>query len=139
SQTLSASYRYDAFGYTMALSGSLASANTYRFSSKEVQTSGLYYYGFRFYDPYLQRWLNQDPLGDIGSLPLMTAGIAPSVESAGGGGMTDGDFVNAWTWANLNLYAGIGNNPLGLFDALGLDCEVSVKGKDVTINVPITY
>jgi hypothetical protein len=30
----------------------------------------LYYYGFRFYDPNLQRWLNRDPLGEFGSLNL---------------------------------------------------------------------
>jgi len=37
----------------------MATANVYRFSSKEVHpNSGLYYYGFRFYDPTLQRWLN---------------------------------------------------------------------------------
>src|SRR2546429_9937025 len=36
-----------------------ASANVYRFSSKEIHvTSGLYCYGYRFYDPNLQRWPN---------------------------------------------------------------------------------
>jgi len=88
-----------------------------------------------FYDPGLQRWINRDPLGDIASLPVMKAGIALDVESDGGGEMTE----EVWTWANLNLYTGIGNNPLGLFDGLGLDCEVSVNGKNVTVNVPITY
>jgi RHS repeat-associated protein len=29
-------------------------------------TSGLYYYGYRFYDPYLQRWVNRDPIGEEG-------------------------------------------------------------------------
>ena len=28
-----------------------------------MTSSGLYYYGYRFYDPNLQRWLNRDPLG----------------------------------------------------------------------------
>ena len=136
---LVARYNYDPYGNLLGMSGPLAEANTYRFSSKEWNgNAGLYYYGFRFYEPNVQRWINRDPLGDISSLPLMTAAIAPTIDS-GGDGMTDGDFVNAWTWANLNLYTGIGNNPLSLFDALGLDCEVNVNGKDVTINVPITY
>jgi hypothetical protein len=26
----------------------------------------LYYYGYRFYDPISQRWLNRDPIGEIG-------------------------------------------------------------------------
>src|SRR5437667_8798636 len=69
SQAVAASYRYDAFGNKISSSGTLASANVYRFSSKEIHAnSGMYYYGYRFYDPNLQRWLNRDPLGDGGSL-----------------------------------------------------------------------
>jgi RHS repeat-associated protein len=65
SQTMAAKYLYDAFGNTLAQSGYLAAANTYRFSSKEWNAnSGLYYYLYRFYDPNLQRWPNEDPLGD---------------------------------------------------------------------------
>ena len=65
SQTLAASYRYDPYGNTTASSGTLAGANVYRFSSKELVANVGYYYGYRFYDPNLQRWLNRDPLGDI--------------------------------------------------------------------------
>jgi RHS repeat-associated protein len=61
-QIIVAHYLYDPYGNTLALSGPLADANTMRFSSKEWQeNTGLYYYGFRFYDPNLQRWLNRDP------------------------------------------------------------------------------
>jgi RHS repeat-associated protein len=45
----------------------------YRFSSKEIVShtnSVLYYYGFRFYDPPFQRWLNRDPIGEKGGLNL---------------------------------------------------------------------
>lgn len=72
SQTVAASYRYDAFGNTLSSSGSLASANTYRFSSKMADdlSGGLYYYGFRWYAPNLQRWSNKDPLGERGGLNL---------------------------------------------------------------------
>ena len=60
---LVAKYLYDPFGNTLGKWGSLADANLIRFSSKEVQIpSGLYLYGFRFYDPNLQRWPNQDPI-----------------------------------------------------------------------------
>jgi RHS repeat-associated protein len=62
-QGLAASYRYDAFGNTLASSGSLADLNVYRFSSRECHVnSGMYYYLYRFYDPSLQRWLNRDPI-----------------------------------------------------------------------------
>ena len=63
-QTLVAQYRYAPFGGLVSQSGPLAEINLYRFSSKEFhQPSGLIYYGYRFYDPNLQRWLNRDPSG----------------------------------------------------------------------------
>jgi RHS repeat-associated protein len=68
---LVARYLYDPFGNLVGKWGPLADANRYRFSSKEVHPqSGLYYYGFRFYEPNLQRWLNQDPLGEGGGINL---------------------------------------------------------------------
>ena len=67
SQALAASYKYNPFGGTITSSGTLASANTYRFSSKEYHSNpGLYCFGYRFYDPNLQRWLNRDPLTEQG-------------------------------------------------------------------------
>ena len=70
-QLPAAKYLYTAFGYALFMSGPLAEANTYRFSSKEYHTSsGLYYYGRRFYEPNLQRWVNRDPLGEARSLNL---------------------------------------------------------------------
>jgi RHS repeat-associated protein len=72
-QNVAAKYLYDPYGNTLAMSGQLTSANTYRFSSKEWNANaGLYYYLYRFYDPNLQRWPNRDPLGDIGSDILRT-------------------------------------------------------------------
>ena len=58
-----------------------ASANQYRFSTKPIDdevlsstakafSSGLYYYGYRFYDPALGRWINRDPIGEEGGLNL---------------------------------------------------------------------
>jgi len=66
-----ARYGYDPFGNVLAQSGSLAEANLYRFSSKELHVpSGLVYYGRRFFDSSLQRWLNPDPLGEAGGINL---------------------------------------------------------------------
>jgi RHS repeat-associated protein len=49
----------------------LAALNLYRFSSKEVHVaSGLIYYGRRFYDPNLQRWITQDPIAERGGINL---------------------------------------------------------------------
>jgi len=68
-----AQYAYDPFGNILAMSGTLASANLYRFSSKEYHpNSGLVYYLYRYYDPNLQRWLNRDPIGERRGLNLFT-------------------------------------------------------------------
>lgn len=70
-QIIVAKYLYDPFGNTLSKAGPLADANTYRFSSKDYHAnSGLYYYGYRFYDPNLQCWLNRDPIGEFGGLNL---------------------------------------------------------------------
>ena len=60
-----ATFQYDAFGNTVAQSGEMADAFAYRFSTKywDAET-GLYYYGYRFYRPRLERWVNRDPIGE---------------------------------------------------------------------------
>jgi RHS repeat-associated protein len=66
-----ARYQYDPYGNLLGMSGSLAEANLYRFSSKEWHSSaGLYYYGFRYYEPNSQRWLTRDPIQEIGGINL---------------------------------------------------------------------
>ena len=66
-----ARYLYDSFGNTLGMWGTLATANTYRFSSKESDPrTGQYYYGYRLYDPNLQRWPNRDPIQEAGGLNL---------------------------------------------------------------------
>jgi RHS repeat-associated protein len=62
---------FGAFGRLIGKWGSMADANRYRFSSKEFDTvTGLYYYGARYYDPTLQRFLNRDPIGEAGGINL---------------------------------------------------------------------
>lgn len=41
-----------------------------RYSGKEMDVSGLYYYGARYYAPWLQRWVSADPAGDVDGLNL---------------------------------------------------------------------
>ena len=60
-----AHYEYDPFGNTVAQHGALADSFSYRFSTKywDAET-GLYYYGYRFYKPEWERWINRDPIGE---------------------------------------------------------------------------
>ncbi|MHC8286435.1 RHS repeat domain-containing protein [Pseudomonas sp. XS1P51] len=45
-----------------------AKYKTVRYSGKERDATGLYYYGLRYYAPWLQRWINPDPAGPIDGL-----------------------------------------------------------------------
>jgi insecticidal toxin complex protein TccC len=45
-----------------------ASYKTIRYAGKERDASGLYYYGLRYYAPWLQRWINPDPAGNVDGL-----------------------------------------------------------------------
>jgi RHS repeat-associated protein len=66
-----ARYSYDPYGNFIGMSGVLAEANIYRFSSKEYHAnSGIYCYGYRYYEPNLQRWLNRDLIGEMGGINL---------------------------------------------------------------------
>jgi RHS repeat-associated protein len=103
SGTLQASYRYDPYGNTLSSSGSLAGANTYRFSSKEwLATAGLYYYyGYRCYSPNWQRWVNRDPIHEVGFASItMKRGFYSRLEQ--------------------NLFAFVNNRPISFVDTLGL-------------------
>jgi RHS repeat-associated protein len=104
SQGLAASYKYDAYGNLSGYSGPIAIYNRYRFSSKEIHTVGgidLYYYGYRWYHPNLQRWLNRDPLGELGFELLRNE--TPDVSGSG-----------------PNFYLFVENDPVVSFDAIGL-------------------
>jgi RHS repeat-associated protein len=85
-----ATYRYDAFGNTLVSTGTYATTNKYRFSTKpidsEIATAPLYYYGYRYYDPITGRWPSRDP-----------------IEERGG----------------VNLYGFVGNNGVNRMDILG--------------------
>ncbi|AHF66152.1 insecticidal toxin protein [Pseudomonas cichorii JBC1] len=47
-----------------------ANYKTVRYSGKERDATGLYYYGLRYYAPWLQRWINPDPAGTVDGLNL---------------------------------------------------------------------
>ncbi|OVE75993.1 hypothetical protein BVX97_02630 [bacterium E08(2017)] len=70
--SVQASYEYDAFGNIIASSGTMADENPFRFSTKYYDDeTKLSYYGFRYYDAALGRWLNRDPIGELGGLNLV--------------------------------------------------------------------
>ncbi len=126
---LVAQYHYDPYGNLLAMNGPLADANLYRFSSKEWhRQSRLIYYLYRYYDSNLQRWLNWDPLGDISSLPVRMADIAPWVDHDDDDAdqATGDEILQSFVQMNQNLNAFGLNSPVNHYDALGLDCDAGM-------------
>jgi RHS repeat-associated protein len=124
---LAAKYLYDPFGNILAMSGPLMNFNKYRFSSKESDdNSGLYYYGFRFYEPDLQRWVNRDPILEYGFKALQR--VSPNE----GDLLRASKFIQAMLEGHLmssdiaaaapgnDLYIFVQNNPITLLDISGL-------------------
>jgi insecticidal toxin complex protein TccC len=63
-------YPFGATAWMAARSTIEAGYKTVRYSGKEMDVSGLYYYGARYYAPWLQRWISADPGGDVDGLNL---------------------------------------------------------------------
>jgi len=67
----SARYKYDAFGKTILVQGPMATFNLYQFSTKPVEkTSGLAFFGFRYYSPKFGRWHCKDPIREFGGINM---------------------------------------------------------------------
>jgi RHS repeat-associated protein len=76
------------FGATAWADEPDVSYKTVRYSGKERDATGLYYYGYRYYMPWLQRWLNPDPKGFVdGANLFQMVGNSPIryLDSDGGG------------------------------------------------------
>lgn len=65
-------YPYGGTAWWAARSRVDADYKTIRYSGKERDSCGLYYYGFRYLAPWLGRWLNPDPVGNADGLNLYT-------------------------------------------------------------------
>lgn len=69
--SITAHYEYDPFGTLTRRTGSTSTRLQYRFSTKPRDViSGLYYYGYRWYDPLTGRWPSRDPIEEMGGINL---------------------------------------------------------------------
>ncbi|MBN1493422.1 MAG: RHS repeat-associated core domain-containing protein, partial [Candidatus Omnitrophica bacterium] len=59
-------YAYDAFGNDLSTENNNTENNPYEFATKETSAvTGLVYFGARYYDPSIGRWITKDPMGMI--------------------------------------------------------------------------
>ncbi|EMG7889748.1 RHS repeat protein [Enterobacter hormaechei] len=63
-------YPYGGTAVRTAHSAVEANYKTIRYSGKERDATGLYYYGYRYYQPWAGRWLSSDPAGTVDGLNL---------------------------------------------------------------------
>ena len=108
---IAAHYEYDPFGKTTVATGPKANDFAHRFSTKPLDaTTGLYYYGYRFYDPNTGRWPSRDPIGEYG--------LPDDYED-----YEDIEFVQIG-----NLYAFGPNDPINGFDRDGEIWGLVIRG-----------
>ena len=89
--TLQTQYTYEPFGY--ALQTGQANTNSYKYTGREDDGTGLYYYRARYYHPRLERFIAEDPIGFLGG----------------------GTALYVYTWNQPTRFIDpSGNNPLGL-------------------------
>jgi RHS repeat-associated protein len=68
--TTAAHFEYDPIGNTV-VDADTSNLFTYRFSTKPRDAeTGLYYYGYRYYDPKTGRWPSRDPIEEAGGVNL---------------------------------------------------------------------
>ncbi|MHC8388073.1 RHS repeat-associated core domain-containing protein [Pseudomonas sp. MDT2-39-1] len=58
-------YPFGGTAWWAARSALEASFKTIRYSGKEMDVTGLYYFGLRYYAPWLWRWVSPDPEGNV--------------------------------------------------------------------------
>lgn len=63
-------YPYGGTAVWTARSAVEADYKILRYSGKERDATGLYYYGYRYYQPWAGRWLSADPVGTVDGLNL---------------------------------------------------------------------
>ncbi len=74
--TLQTQYTFEPFGNT-SVTGA-ATTNSFAYTGRELDATGLYFYRARYYNPQLQRFISEDPIGFSGDINLYAyAGNSP--------------------------------------------------------------
>ncbi|PKL92326.1 MAG: hypothetical protein CVV21_03170 [Candidatus Goldiibacteriota bacterium HGW-Goldbacteria-1] len=102
--------------------------NPFKFTGKEMDRTGLYYYGARYYDPQVSLWMSPDPILDK---YLPSAGEKDNSKLPGMGGVFNS--------LNLGLYTYTLNNPMIFIDPDG-NVTISITGaSSVNVAAGISY
>ncbi|HXC35673.1 MAG TPA: RHS repeat-associated core domain-containing protein, partial [Candidatus Acidoferrales bacterium] len=98
--TVAATYEYGPFGETIRDDGPMAKVNPLQFSTKFEDESGLFYYGYRYYNASSGRWLSRDPIREEAGINLYACVFNQPIDGADSDGLSDiGIFGNG----NINV------------------------------------
>ncbi len=108
-------YAYDSFGNVMKQNGPYATENPIGFSTQYTdRETNLVYFGFRFYHPELGRFVNRDPVAEVGGANLYRFVNNNPVSNIDIWGLCiepllpipdpddDDDYVKPWEWAEYD-------------------------------------
>jgi len=140
-------YTYEPFGATTA-SGA-ASTNSFQFTGRENDGTGLYYYRARYYSAGMQRFITEDPILAPTSWPFRCSGQGVVRTVWVVPGMVNGEFPLTDPTKITAPYSYVSGNPLTFSDPLGLekdppdrDCPqytLCVWGQCFPSLLPFTY
>jgi RHS repeat-associated protein len=120
-----AEYEYSPFGIVLKQTGPQANTNPFRFSTKyHDNETGLVYYGYRYYNPIIGRWLNRDPMEEPGLETLhnlVSFDTSPASEDAFIFELAQPDILSAdeSPLTEGNPYLGMRNNHASYIDPDG--------------------
>jgi RHS repeat-associated protein len=99
SEAVQTRYKYESFGKTeMTLDDGHGAANPFRFTGRELDETGIYYYRARYYNPEVGRFISEDPIRLAGGINFYSyVGNSPQ-NFADPLGLTPGDWWDARTY-----------------------------------------
>lgn len=128
---------YGGTAWTASRSAVEADYRTLRYSGKERDASGLYYYGHRYYAPWLQRWISPDPAGAVDGLNLycMVGNNPVRFVDHQGLMMSDEDINAVKVWGSARsqeiMNAAHGNFTRQAKDTFDRSTDTSLKGTNL--------
>ena len=132
--SVSARYEYGPFGELIRSSGPARGTNPFRFSTKyQEDETDLLYYGYRFYNAAVGRWISRDPFGDDAFRSWQTQDD-PAAQD------------NLRSESLKPAYHFLSNDDIDHFDKTGLEADVSwhpppsscAKGQSITF-IQVAY
>jgi RHS repeat-associated protein len=99
--TTATTYTYAPFGETTT--AGTPSANPFRFTGREDDGTGLYYYRARYYDPVRSRFVSADPIGLAGGINVFSYVENDPLGSVDPFGLDEHHLIPQKIWRNLPL------------------------------------